>query len=190
MTGGYDMRIATILTVCAGIALAGAGHSALAETVTVKVPGTAMPWIIKKKNPDLPYGKADGTVPAVAPLKLTAGMSLQMTATGSTTTVAGGGSFDPGGQAEFICDDHLGGSGMPFPSIYMSHGFYPVHLNELVAIFTDGKGRMVKSPFPVGTGLTITVPEGAEAIQFGLNDDIYADNSGEIDVTITPAAAQ
>lgn len=184
------MRIAGFLALAGGLVLAGLSQPLMAETVTVKVPGTSMPWIIKKKNPDLPYGKADGTAPAVAPLKLTPGMSLQMTATGSTTTVAGGGSFDPSGQAEFVCDDHLGGSGMPFPSIYMSHGFYPVHLNELVAIFTDGKGKMVKSPFPVGTGLTITVPEGAEAIQFGLNDDIYADNSGEIDVTITPAAAQ
>jgi len=174
----------------AGLTLASPGPAAMADTVTLKVPGTAMPWIIKKKNPDLPYGKADGTAPVVAPLKLAAGMELQITATGSTTTVAGGGGFDPGGQQEFICDDHLGGSGMPFPSLYMNHAFYPVHLNELVAIFTDGKGRMVKSPFPVGTGLTIAVPEGAEAIQFGLNDDIYADNSGGIEVTVTAASAQ
>lgn len=182
------MRIANLFAVCAGVALAGLGQAAVAETVTVKVPGTSMPWIIKKKNPDLPFGKADGTAPTVAPLKLTPGMSLQMTATGSTTTVAGGGSFDPAGQAEFICDDHLGGSGMPFPSMYMAHGFYPVHLNELVAVFTNGKGKIVKSPFPIGTGMNITVPEGAEAIQFGLNDDIYADNSGEIEITLTAAA--
>jgi hypothetical protein len=184
------MRIAKVFILGASLTLAGMSQAALAETVTVKVPGTSMPWVIKKKNPDLPYGKVDGTAPAVAALKLTAGMQLQMTATGSTTTVAGGGGFDPGGQAEFICDDHLGGSGMPFPSMYMGHGFYPVHLNELVAVFTDGKGRIVKSPFPIGTGMTITVPEGAEAIQLGVIVDIYADNSGEIEVTVTPAAAQ
>jgi hypothetical protein len=183
------MRVAKRVALLAGIALAGMGQAALAETVTVKVAGTAMPWIIKKKNPELPYSKADGTAPAVAPLKLIAGTHLQMTATGSTTTVAGGGGFDPGGQPEFICDDHLGGSGMPFPSMYMSHGFYPVHLNELVAVFTDGHGKIVKSPFPIGTGMNITVPEGAEAIQFGLNDDIYTDNTGEIEVTITSAPA-
>ncbi|MFT4077117.1 MAG: hypothetical protein QM647_16440 [Asticcacaulis sp.] len=182
------MRIAGFLALAGGLVLAGLSPAAMAETVTVKVSGTAMPWVIKKKNPDLPYGKNDGTAPAVAPLKLTAGMSLQMTATGSTTTVAGGGGFDPGGQQEFICDDHLGGSGMPFPSMYMAHGFYPVHLNELVAVFTDSKGKIVKSPFPIGTGMNITVPEGAEAIQFGLNDDIYADNSGEIEITLTAAA--
>ncbi len=159
---------------------------AVAGEVTVKVPGTAMPWIIKKKNPDLPYGKNDGTLPAVNPdLKLTPGMVLHMTATGSTTTVAGGGGFDPKGQDGFICNDQLGGSGMPFPSMYMNHGFYPVHLNELVAVFTDGKGKIVKSPFPVGTGMTITVPQDAVSIQFGINDDIYADNTGEIDVVVT-----
>lgn len=144
------MRIAKVLAFCAGVTALGMNHLAVAETVTFKVAGTAMPWIIKKKNPDLPYGKNDGTPPAEAPLKLAAGMHLQMTAIGSTTTVAGGGGFDPAGQQEFVCDDHLGGSGLPFPSIYMNHAFYPVHLNELVAIFTDGKGKMVKSPFPVG----------------------------------------
>jgi len=166
------------------------GQGALAETVTVKMPGSAMPWVIKKKNPDLPYGRNDGTAPAAADLKLTAGTLLHITATGSTTTVAGGGGFSPSGQAEFICDDHLGGSGMPFPSMYMGHGFYPVHLNELVAVFTDGKGRIVKSPFPIGTAMDITVPEGAKAIQFGLNDDIYADNTGEIEVIIAVTPAQ
>jgi hypothetical protein len=183
------MRIAMLLGLAASAMLVGLSQAAMAETVTVKVAGTAMPWVIKKKNPELPYSKGDGTAPAVASLKLTAGMHLQMTATGSTTTVAGGGGFDPGGQPEFICDDHLGGSGMPFPSMYMAHGFYPVHLNELVAVFTDGKGKIIKSPFPVGTGMNITVPEGAEAIQFGLNDDIYTDNTGEIDVTIESAPA-
>jgi hypothetical protein len=169
----------------AGAVLCLSGQAS-AKDFMVKVPGTAMPWIIKKKNTDLPYGKNDGTPPAISTdLKLVAGMRLGITATGSTTTVAGGGGFDPGGQEAFVCDDHLGGSGMPFPSIYMNHAFYPVHLNELVAVFTDGKGKIVKSPFPVGKQMTITVPAGAEAIQFGLNDDIYADNSGEIDVTIS-----
>ena len=174
------------LFIIGAVALMCLSHPAMAKDMTVKVPGTAMPWTIKKLNENLPYGKNDGTAPAVAKgLTLTAGQSLHITATGSTTTVAGGGGFDPNGQAAFICDDHLGGSGMPFPSLYMNHGFYPVHLNELVAVFTDAKGRIVKSPFPIGSEMTITVPEGAVAIQFGLNDDIYADNTGEIDVVVS-----
>lgn len=34
------------------------------------------------------------------------------------------------------------------------------------------------------------MPAGAKAIQFGLNDDVYADNTGEIEVTITSTPAQ
>ncbi len=180
------MRALKLCIAGAVTALLGLSYQASAQEVTVKVAGTAMPWTVVKKNPNLPYGKNDGTPPAVNPdLKLVAGMQLKITATGATTTVAGGGSFDPNGQADFICDDHIGGSGMPFPSLYMNHGFYPVHLNELVAVFTDGKGQIVKSPFPVGSQMTITVPPGAVSLQFGINDDIYADNAGEIDVTIT-----
>ncbi len=179
--------MARYLAGCMAAAFVLIAAQAQAEDVTVKVPGTSMPWILKV-NKDLPYGKGDGTPPAVAALALTPGMSLHMTATGSTTTVAGGGSFDPNGQADFVCDDHLGGSGRPFPSMFINHAFYPIVLNELVAVFTDAKGKIVKSPFPVGTDMTVTVPAGAEHIQFGLNDDIYADNSGEIDVTIVASA--
>ena len=111
-------------------------------------------------------------------------MVLRMTATGSTTTVAGGGSFDPDGQADYICDDKVGGSGSIFPSKFINPAFYPVRLNELVAVFTDADGHVVKSPFPIGKHMVIRAPAGAVHIQFGINDDVFADNSGEIDVTI------
>ncbi len=153
-----------------------------AETV-VKVASTAMPWDLKK-NDQLPFGKGDGTAPTVADLVLTPGLVLRMTATGSTTTVAGGGAFDPDGQADYICDDKVGGSGSIFPSKFINPAFYPVRLNELVAVFTDAGGRVVKSPFPIGKHMVITVPQGAVHIQFGINDDVFADNTGEIDVTI------
>jgi hypothetical protein len=180
------MAASRIFFVSMAVALMGLSNHAMAKDFTVKVAGTAMPWTIKKVNPNLPFGKNDGTPPATNPdLHLTAGTALKITATGSTTTVAGGGGFDPNGQQAFICNDQLGGSGMPFPSMYMNHGFYPVHLNELAAVFTDAKGKIVKSPFPIGSQMTITVPEGAVFIQFGLNDDIYADNTGEIDVVIS-----
>eukprot|EP01042_Synura_sphagnicola_P016006 gene16006-20276_t len=55
-------RLSIIAAVCA---LAGLGSTVMAKDYAVKVPGTAMPWIIKKTNPDLPFGKGDGTPPAV-----------------------------------------------------------------------------------------------------------------------------
>lgn len=176
------MRISKLAIMTAVSALTLLWQPARAADVTVKVAATAMPWSLKK-NKDLPFGKNDGT--AAASIAVKPGMLLHMTATGSTTTVAGGGSFDPNGQSDFITDDHVGGSGMPFPSMFMNHAFYPTHLNELVAVFADSHGKMVKSPFPIGTEMTITVPEGAELLQFGINDDIYADNSGEIVVTVS-----
>ena len=164
--------------------------AANAGTLLVKVPATAMPWD-QKKNSQLPFGKGDGTAPAVADLALTPGLLLRMTATGSTTTVAGGGSFDPDGQIDYVCDDKVGGSGSIFPSKFMNPAFYPVHLNALVAAFTDADGHVVKSPFPIGKHMVIKVPAGAVHIQFGINDDVFADNTGEIDVTIvTPDAPQ
>lgn len=181
------MATAKLLIAGVLVAVAALAQPVLAADFTVKVAATAMPWTLKK-NKDLPYSKGDGTPAATFAVK--PGMLLHMTAIGSTTTVAGGGSFDPDGQADFITDDHPGGSGLPFPSMYMNHGFYPTHLNELVATFADSHGKMVKSPFPVGSHMTITVPEGAEVLQFGINDDVYADNSGEIDVTINVADAQ
>ncbi len=181
--------MATAKLMVTGMLMAAAllAQPAQAAEATVKVAATAMPWNLKK-NKDIPYSKGDGTPAATFAVK--AGTTLHMTATGSTTTVAGGGSFDPNGQAEFVTDDHPGGSGLPFPSMYMNHAFYPTHLNELVAAFADSHGKMVKSPFPVGSNMTITVPDGAEVLQFGINDDVYADNTGEIDVTITDVPAQ
>lgn len=165
-------------------------QTAQAGSITVKVPATAMPWDLKKNDP-LPFGKGDGTAPAVADLALTPGLLLRMTAIGSTTTVAGGGAFDPDGQADYVCDDKVGGSGSIFPSKFINPAFYPIHLNELIAVFTDADGHVVKSPFPVGKHMVIKVPAGAVHIQFGINDDVFADNTGEIDVTIvTPDAAQ
>ena len=181
------LRIASGLGV---LALGVAAIGVQAAEVTVKVASTAMPWDLKK-NPNFPIGKGDGTAPAIADLALTPGLLLRMTATGSTTTVAGGGSFDPDGQVDYVCDDKVGGSGSIFPSKFINPAFYPVHLNELVAVFTDADGRIVKSPFPIGKHMVIKVPAGAVHIQFGINDDVFADNSGEIDVTIvTPDAPQ
>src|SRR4051794_8285046 len=92
------LRISKLAIMTAVGVLAILGQPALAADVTVKVAATAMPWSLKK-NKDLPYGKNDGT--AAASIAVKPGTLLHITATGSTTTVAGGGSFDPNGQADF-----------------------------------------------------------------------------------------
>lgn len=152
---------------------------------TVKVPATAMPWDLKA-NPHFTYGKGDGTPPASTPV--TVGQKLQILAQGSTTTVAGGGTFGPEGQTDFITDDKPGNSGAWFPSKYIDPVDYPTQLNELIGAFVDATGRLVAEPFPIGAGYNGIVPDRAVSLVFGINDDIYSDNTGEIDVTVTHVA--
>lgn len=157
--------------------------AAMAAPVTVKVPATAMPWDIKV-NPHFSYSKGDGTKPVLAPLPLSEGQKLQITATGTTTTVAGGGNFGPDGQDGFTTNDAIGNSGTYFPSKFIDPVDYPTHLNQLVGAFVNAAGRLVAEPFPIGAGYNGVVPKGAVMLEFGINDDIYADNTGELVVTI------
>jgi len=53
----------------------------------------------------------------------------------------------------------------------------PIYLQEVVGTFTDGSGDIVGTPFVVGDGTTVTVPAGASALQLGINDNYYFDNS-------------
>jgi hypothetical protein len=57
----------------------------------------------------------------------------------------------------------------------------PIYLQEVVGTFTDGSGDIVGTPFVVGDGTTVTVPTGAFALQLGINDNYYVDNSDNPD---------
>ena len=179
MIGKHGLLGLAVAAIFAGPAWAG--------EATVTVPGTAMPWSLKA-NPMVAFSRDDGTKPAeVKGVKIVPGTDVAITATGSTTTVAGGGPFGPEGQAEFIATDQPGGSGTDFPARYVHPDFYPVHLNELIGAFVDGKGVLVARPFAVGSSFTVTVPPKAEKLQFGINDDIFADNGGSLTVTVNTA---
>jgi hypothetical protein len=43
----------------------------------------------------------------------------------------------------------------------------------------------VGSPFKLGNSATVTIPEGASRLQMGINDDVFADNSGALTITVT-----
>jgi len=72
-------------------------------------------------------------------------------------------------------------------------GFLPsFYINDrikhmaLIGTFTNSKGVIVGSPFFVGNGPTnITVPEGSEQLQLGINDNLFRDNSGLFIVKIS-----
>lgn len=157
---------------------------AAARDVTVKVSAKAMPWS-PAVNRKLPFGRQDGTPPAmVFAGKLFEGVAVKFSATGNTSTATGGERFGPDGQAGFVTDATRGNSGGWFPSYYADRAGYPAHLNQLIGAFVDADGRVVGTPFLIGAGGEAIPPAGAIAITLGINDDIHADNEGEIVVTI------
>ncbi|WP_404337667.1 hypothetical protein AB2M62_02940 [Sphingomonas sp. MMS12-HWE2-04] len=167
--------------------IAGALLSAVpaqARDVTVKVSARAMPWS-PGVNRKLPFGRGDGTAPAtVFAGKLFEGLPITFSATGATSTAAGGERFGPEGQTGYVTNATRGNSGTVFPSYYADPAGYPAHLNQLVGAFVDADGRVVGKPFLIGAQGEARPPAGAVAITLGINDDIYADNEGEIIVTI------
>lgn len=106
-------------------------------------------------------------------------------------------------------DDSLGSSGEHFPSVYYpgdwgsalnpsDPGAAGVFLQALLGAMTDDNGNIIQL-LNIGTifpgpaylfGISFSVPVGATYVQFGFNDDIFADNTGSIDVCVSSANNQ
>lgn len=180
-----------------------------ASAVTMDVAGTAQPWNWTDggQNASLAYGysSSDGSGPAVvtfASAGITAGGTYSLLWLGGLTSAFGGSSpeVDNGGYlGSRYKDDELGSSGNYFPSHYVTDGKSAdpnegIFLNALIYAFTDSDGNVIGDPQSLGTyynmgssrliGVTATAPLGATQIQFGLNDDIFGDNSGSLQVCV------
>jgi hypothetical protein len=176
--------------------------------VTVSVDAQAMPWAWEAGglNDAYQFGAQDGIAPVVvsfASAGITMGGTWAIVATGGLTSAFGGvPTADHNGYvASPFKDDDPGSSGNYFPSHYTpglwnSDPGAGVFLNALVWAFTDDNGQIVSTPdamnvilFDDGTygfvfGKSSSVPAGATQIQFGLNDDIFADNTGALQVCV------
>lgn len=169
-----------LLAIAAALLIAG---PAGAKDYSVHVDARAMPWNIRM-NPKRAYGYGYGDGKPAAMLwgaRLVAGSRIRFTASGSTTTAAGGGSFGPEGQSAWTANR----GGALFPSWYIDTKARVAHLNELVGAFVDADGAIVGEPFVIGAQADIVVPGGAAAIAMGINDDNYTDNSGGLDVVVS-----
>lgn len=154
---------------------------AQAREVTLRVDSHAVPWHIGA-NPKMSFGLGDGRPPAILMgMNLPAGGTLQITAKGMTTTVQGGGPIGPDGMLDWIADRGT----TWFPSRYIDTRKRPVHLNELVGCFVDADGACIGKPFAIGAKAALVVPSGASGLSMGINDDRFADNTGELIVTIS-----
>ncbi|MES2059143.1 MAG: hypothetical protein V4564_24590 [Pseudomonadota bacterium] len=160
---------------------------AAARDVTVKVDARAMPWRVGI-NPKMPFGRNDGKGPAIVMgMHLLSGTKIRFKAMGTTDTIVGGEKFGPSGQAAYVTDANTGGSGGFFPSRYIPAAQYPVKLNQLIGTFIDADGRIIGKPFAIGESAEVEIPVGALAIALGINDDIFSDNSGVLDVVVSYA---
>jgi len=179
----------------ASIATAGAVAAGV-----VSVNGTAGPWDPTiAGNPA--YGVGDQTAPAS--VAVNPGDSITITYLSGLTSAFGGvpptvdalgyaGSiFGSGADCGGSPCTGIGSSGQPFPSFSIdpTNSGPQIALNALIVDFIDSSG-MILDEFATGNGpFSFTAPIGAVALQFGMNDDIFADNSGALNIQVDGSTA-
>jgi hypothetical protein len=125
-------------------------------------------------------------IDASSGLDFTAGNSLQIDYVSGLTSAFGGTPVvDAVGYTNFIFNNFPGNSNQVAPSAFIPSTEYDVYLNELVGTFADATGSIVGNPFAIGLARNVIIPVGASRLQLGVNDDIYADNTGALTVNIT-----
>jgi len=174
-------------------------YTQVAQAINVVVTGDTTPWD-QTINPTFTFGSGVPDAPAIVTnsnLSFTAGNALLIQVLSGSVSAfapdypfvdANGNVVTPGNDPNAFVgavNDGLGSSGNGFPSRYM--GPYPpdINLMELVATFADSSGKIVGTPFFVGSSRTRIVPVGATQLQLGINDDIYDNNAGSFLVSVT-----
>jgi hypothetical protein len=176
-----DRRIAGL--VLAGIAATTGAAAARAATIDTVVDAQAGPWS-QAINPSFDYGLHDNSAPTIVH-GLTGGEQVSISYVSGVTTDIGG--LPPVGANGYA------GFGSAFTDPVLGHypGYYTTspasaNLGALVGTFATSSGQIVGTPFLIGNGpLTVTDPAGATQLMLGLNDNLYADNSGALTVAVT-----
>lgn len=91
----------------------------------------------------------------------------------------------PEGYPKTDASSYTGNSGNKLPSIFVHPTEWPTFIMALIGVFTDSAGNIVGFPFKVGEQSHLTVPGGAAQLQFGLNDDLFDDNSGFFEIAVS-----
>jgi len=157
-----------------------------------RIPANAMPWLSQPGglNSAYHFGQQDGAPPVVLTFaSLHAAPGDKITVRFISGDVSTGGGSPPMDGSGFPNPNDVGGlgwSGQPMPNAYMSP--YPINVGSIVGTFATDDGTIVGHPFALGDGPTTkTIPSGAAQLQLGINDDIYADNTGSDVVSVTLA---
>jgi hypothetical protein len=169
------------------------GASLSANAAIVSVDGSDMPWnwVDGGLNTAFQFGINDGSGPTA--VAVTAGTGITISVLAGTTNAFGTDPIldvDANGYPGFIANDNTGSTGEVFPSFYMDFSSQDIFLMTLVGTFADASGAIVGTPFAIYDGpLALVVPVGATQLLLGLNDDLYADNTGSLRVLVDDGTA-
>ncbi|MDR3456694.1 MAG: hypothetical protein P4N60_04565 [Verrucomicrobiae bacterium] len=158
-----------------------------AQAVPVTVSGAAGPWDVSL-NPsyDYGFGQLQSTVVnSVSGVDFTAGNQLTITSLtpGQRTLLADAGDSiysDANGVWWFWGPVSDGTPGKYIPGTHF--------VEELLGTFAYD-GVIVGNPFSIGNGpTTVIIPENANQLLMGVNDDNYTDNGGSVTVDVSVSA--
>jgi hypothetical protein len=173
--------------------------TSMASAATVL--GTAGPYDpTNPLNSAIDYGVHDNTAPTAIPVN--AGDSITITYVSGLTNAFGNapdvdangyvGNFFGSGPGRFGGGSGgVGSSGKPFPSYYLdpTNTGTPVNLNELMGSFVNSAGKVIVA-FAIGDGpFSMTAPVGTAFLLLGMNDDIFHDNTGSLNVDVAGSTA-
>ena len=181
----FKLNVTRFLVSCVLLTIHALGHCA--STTTVVVNGASGPWEVSV-NPSYPYGifangaQSQNLPPTVVDsssgLPFTPGdqLSIASMTPGQSTLYGGeGASSDAGGVPGWLASNHG-------PEQYIGTN---ILLEELIGTFANN-GVIVGTPFAIGNGPTIAViPQGANELLNGVDDDWYNDNGGSVSVSVT-----
>jgi hypothetical protein len=158
--------------------------------------GTAGPYDpTNPLNLSLDYGIHDNTAPTAVPVNPSDNITITY-ASGLTSAFGGPGAVDANGYIGGFFGSGpgrsgIGGSTTFFPSYYLdpTNSGTPVNLNQLMGSFVNASGGVLQA-FAIGNGpFSITAPGGTAFLLLGFNDDIFADNTGFLNVDVTGSSA-
>jgi hypothetical protein len=158
--------------------------------------GTAGPYDpANPLNAAIDYGVHDNTAPTAIPVN--AGDNITITYVSGLTSAFGGiPTVDADGYVGGIFGSGPGRSGIGSSSTFMPSYYLdptntgtPVNLNHLMGSFANSLGKVLTA-FAIGNGpFSITAPSGTTFLLLGMNDDIFRDNTGFLNVDVTGSTA-
>jgi VCBS repeat-containing protein len=188
--GSYNVQMASgAIQDLAGNAYAGISDATTLNfgtktySVDMTVNSRSGPWLITGTNPWYAYdAAAPATIVNSGNFPIVAGETINFLATsGQTRTWSEAPFVDANGHPGGVVN--TGTLGTYMPGHWVPGG---AQVNALLGTFTDSNGIIVGDPFLIGASSTnVVVPTGATQIMMGLSDDIFGDNTGQINVTVT-----